>query len=150
MELEVMGRAMTKRNKPYRPREVKIPITRGLLDSFGQELHFALMTARAGHFNTDNFDRIAAAFNVIWGALFHHPSKDPAVIKVLEGAMRAMNECSARGDRTGVWTLNITELATVTAATHKAEEALQFLNVNDLYNSMQKLREVRLEERRAA
>ena len=131
-------------------REVRIPITRSLLDQFAQELQFSLMTARLGHFNKDSFDKIGAALNVIWGALFHKPPKDASIVTVIEGAMRAMNQCADRGDRSGIWTLSITEQATVSAAADKAEEALQYLDVMALYKSMQKLREMREEERKAA
>jgi hypothetical protein len=139
-----------KPRKPYRPKPVGTPITRGLLDSFAQELHFSLLTARAGHFNTTSFDKIGGTLNVIWGALELRKPQFNTERLVIEGGMRTMNEVADRGDKTGTWMLTLTQIATVTAAANKAEEALQFLNVLDLYRSMQKLREVRAEERRAA
>lgn len=140
---------MTRPRKPYRPKPVNTPITRGLVDSFAQELHFSLLAARAGYFSTATFDKIGATFNVLWGALELRKPKHQAERLVIEGGMRAMNECAERGDRTGVWTLTLPQIASVTAAAIKAEEVLPQLSVLDLYRSMQKLRKVRAEMRQA-
>jgi len=138
------------RRKPYRPRLVRVPITRGVVDSYAQDLHFPLMAAELGHFTTESFDKIGAALNVVWGALQFKPPKDPAVLIVIESGMRTMNECAQRGDGTGIWKLTPIELASVTAAANKAEEALPHLNGLDIRNAMHHLAQVRAETRRAA
>lgn len=128
------------------PRPVRIPITRALLDEFAQELHFALMTATLGSFSKTSFDRIGATLNCIHGALANKPPQFYATSLVIEGAMRAMNECGTRGTRSGVWTLTLTERQAVHAGIIKAEEALQHLDVMALYESMQKCKAREAEE----
>lgn len=120
-------------------RPLRIPITRALLDQFGQELHFSLMKADLGCFTTKEFDKIGICFNTIYGALDLRPPKDKAVLVAIEGAMRAMNECSKRGDTSGVWTLSIYERAAVRAGVKKAEEALALLDVTTMYQSIKLL-----------
>lgn len=141
---------MSKPRKPYRPRLIRVPITQGLVDQYAQDLQFPLKAAELGYFNTESFDKIGAALNVIWGALFIKPPKDPAITKVTEGGMRTMNAVAQRGDGTGIRKLTPTELASVTAAAQKAEESLPYLNGIDLRNAMHKLAQVRAEERKAA
>lgn len=128
------------------PRPLNIPITRGLISQFAQEIRFAIMTADLGRFSKLSFDKIGGCMNCIYGALIDHPPKDPAVMVVIEGAMRAMNECGRRGDQNGMWTLTATERAAVSAGATKAEEALQRLDVMALYNSMNKLKAMQLAE----
>jgi hypothetical protein len=120
-------------------RPLRIPITRELLNLFAQELHFSLMKAELGYFSTKEFDAIGRCLNVIYGALDLRPPRDKTILVALEGAMRAMNECAARGDRSGVWTLNLYERAAVHAGTQKAEEALAGLDVNTVYAAMKLL-----------
>ena len=120
-------------------RQLRIPITRALLDQFAQELHFSLMKAELGYFSTKDFDAIGACLNTIYGALDLRPPKDKSMLVVIEGAMRAMNECAKRGDQSGTWTLNLYERATVSAGAKKAEEALAMLDVTTIYRSMKLL-----------
>jgi len=133
------ARHRPKRNKQYRPRAVRIPVT-GLRDEFGLVLHGALVMAELGHFDRIQFDRIGQAFNTLWGALYLRPPKDDSVTRVIESAMRAMNDVGRRGDTTGVWQMRPLEQASVLAGIHKAEEHLPKMNVMDLYNSLQKLK----------
>lgn len=133
-----------------RVRQVHIPITRSLLDQFGQELHFALMTAEHGCFSKTAFDKIGACLNCIYGALDLKPPKDRTVLIAIEGAMRTMNECAKRGDRTDVWTLTLTERMAVSAGVKKAEEILPTLDVMTLYQSMQLLKAQQLAEEQLA
>lgn len=128
-----------KRNKAYRPKHVCIPIT-GLRDEFGIVLHSALTAAELGHFSKHQYDRIGQAINCIYGALILRPPKDAAVLTVIEGAMRAMNDAGRRGDATGIWVLRTLEQAAILAGIHKAEEHLPKMDVLTLYESMQRIK----------
>lgn len=139
-----------KKRSHRKVRQLTIPITRSLLDEFGQELHFALMTARLGKFNKLAFNKIGGCLNCIYGALDITPPKDKTILVAIEGAMRTMNECGSRGDRSGVWMLTTTERAAVAAGVKKAEEALPTLDVMTLYQSMQLLKVQQMNEERMA
>ncbi len=106
-------------------------------------LHMALETARTGHFSKLQYDRIGESINCIWGALYIRPPKDSSIKLVIEGAMRAMNDAGRRGDATGVWELRELEQVALLAGIHKAEEHLPKMDVMVLYQSMQKMKEVR-------
>ena len=131
-------------------RPLRIPITRALLDQFSQELHFSLMKADLGYFTAKEFDKIGQCFNTIYGALDLRPPKDKTVLVAIEGAMRAMNDCSKRGDTSGVWTLNLYERAAVRAGVTKAEEALAHLDVTTMYQSIKLLEAEQIKEERQA
>lgn len=132
-------------------RQPRIPITKSLVKLYAQDLHFSLMNAKLGYFTTKEFDKIGSCLNTIYGALDLRPPKDKTILVAIEGAMRAMNECSRRGDTSGVWTLRVTEQAAVHAGAKKAEEALALLDVTTVYQSMKLLEaEQRAEERKAA
>lgn len=132
-------------------RPLKIPVTPGLLDQFAQELHFTLMAAGLGSFSKTSFDKIGGCLNCIYGALVLRPPKDTSIMLVIEGAMRAMNECGQRGTRSGIWSLTTLERAAVSAGVQKSEEALVALDVMVLFESMQLLKARQIaEEMKAA
>ena len=128
-----------RRNKAYHPKPIRIPVT-GLTNDFGLVLHTALNSASLGYFSKHQYDRIGQAINCIYGALVLRPPKDAAVLTVIEGAMRAMNDAGRRGDASGVWALRGTEQAALLAGIHKAEEQLPKMDVMTLYESMQRLK----------
>lgn len=142
-----MSQPKAKRNKQYRPKHVHIPVT-GLRDEFGLVLHSALNAATLGYFSKQQYDRIGSALNCLYGALDLRPPKDPAVLTVIEGAMRTMNNVGQRGDETGVWLIRPIEQAAVLAGIRKAEEYLPMMDVMTLYDSMQKLKAMQIEEER--
>ena len=92
------------KKKAKQRRMPNVPIT-GLLKEISKELYFGLMSAELGHFTAEKFDRLGAAINLIWTALYNKQPSDKSVLPVIEGAMRAMNECSLRCSSTNVWTL---------------------------------------------
>ena len=94
-----MSKTKAKRDKAYRPKNVRIPVT-SLRDEFGIVLHSIIAGARMGYFDKSQFDKIGQAINCVWGAMYLKPPKDKSVIPGVEGAMRAMNDVSRRGDAT--------------------------------------------------
>jgi hypothetical protein len=131
--------ARSRRNKAYKPRLISIPVT-GLRHEFALVLHSGLTAAELGYFSRDQYDRIGQAINCLYGALVLRPPRDSAVLTVIEGAMRAMNDCGRRGDASGVWALRPLEQAALLAGIKVAEEHLPKMNVITLYDSMQRLK----------
>lgn len=131
-------------------RPLRTPITKGLLDDFGQDLHFSLMMAAQNHFGHKDFDKIGWCFNSIYGAMLGKPPKDPAILTVIEGAMRAMNDCGKRGFHTDAWKLTTFEQASVIAGAEKAQEYLPYLDCRMLYDSFQQLKAEPITEKIAA
>jgi hypothetical protein len=131
--------ARSRRNKPYRPKHIHIPVT-GLRDDFGLVLHNALDAAERGYFDKVQYDRLGQALNTLYGALVLRPPKDRAVLAVIKGAMRAMNDAGARGSDTAVWQLRTYEQAALLAGIRKAEEYLPRMDVLTLHESIQRLK----------
>jgi hypothetical protein len=140
-----MRKCCKRKIRPLRP-----PVTKTLLDDFGKEIHFSLMRAAQNCFTRLDFDKIGGCFNCIYGAMLAKPPKDPAILIVIEGAMRAMNDCGKRGTRTDVWKLTPLEQVAVQAGAEKAEAYLPYLDVRRLYDSMQTLRAEQMAEERMA
>lgn len=136
-----MSLPKAKRNKRYRPKHVRIPVT-SLRDDFGLVLRSAHNAACLGYFNKDQYDRIGGAMNCIYGALDLKPPKDPAVLTVIEGAMRVMNNVGWRGDLSDVWMMRPIERATLLAGIQKVEEVLPTMDVVTLYQSMQVIKKM--------
>lgn len=141
-----MSRPKAKRDKAYRPKNVRIPVT-SLRDEFGIVLHSIIAGARMGHFDKSQFDKIGQAINCVWGAMYLKPPKDRSVMAVVEGAMRAMNDVSRRGDATGEWSLRELEQAAVLAGIYKIEAQLPYMDVMMLYRAMQDMKELSRAER---
>jgi hypothetical protein len=141
-----MSKPKAKRNKAYHPKDVRIPVT-SLRDEFGIVLHSSIAAARAGYFDKTQFDRIGQAINCVWGAMYRKQPKDSSVMPVVEGAMRAMNDVSRRGDATGEWSLRDFEQAAVLAGIHKIEAQLPYMDVMMLYRAMQDMKELSRAER---
>jgi len=144
-----MSKPKAKRDKAYRPKAVRIPVT-SLRDEFGIVLHSIIAGARMGYFDKSQFDKIGQAINCVWGAMYLKPPKDSSVMPVVEGAMRAMNDVSRRGDATGEWSLRELEQAAVLAGIYKIEAQLPYMDVMKLYESMQKFKMMEYQERKAA
>lgn len=142
-----MSKQKPKRNKAYKAKPVRLPVTGSLRHDFGLVLHMAVETARIGHFSKVQYDRIGQAINCVWGALYLKPPKDASAVAVIEGAMRAMNDAGRRGDASGIWVLRELEQAAVLAGIHKIEELLPVMDVMMLYQSMQKLKAMEMAER---
>lgn len=136
-----MGQKKEKRNKRYHPKHVRIPVT-SLRDDFGLVLRSAHNAASLGYFNKDQYDRTGGAMNCVYGALDLKPPKDPAVLTVIEGAMRVMNNVGWRGDLSDVWMMRPIERATLLAGIQKVEEVLPTMDVMTLYQSMQVIKKM--------
>ena len=55
----------TKPRKIYRPRPVNVPITRGMLNTLGQEMHFALMGMECGDNSSTNWKNVGKVLFIV-------------------------------------------------------------------------------------
>jgi hypothetical protein len=135
-----MNASTKKRHKTYRPKRVHLPIMGELRNDFAAVLLGSITAARYGLFSEEQFHKLGGCLNCILGALIIKPPKDPAMLAVIEGAARAMNQCGRRGFGTNVWKLTDFECATVYAGIKKAEESLLYLGVFEINESMGRLK----------
>ncbi len=138
-----------KPRKKYVKKHVSIPVTH-LRHEYGLVMHVALNTASMGQFSHKQYERLAQALNVVWGAWLVKPPMDSSAVIVLEGAMRAMNEAGSRGHASGVWELREAEQASIRAGICRVEEVLPTMDVMVLYGSMQRLKIIERADPRSA
>lgn len=119
---------MSKR-KAYKPRLIKIPMSKELYDSFGIYLHMALATMQKRP-DSDAFDAIAQIMNVVSITIKDDARFDDHKIFINSG-IRMMNDiankCSA-----GL-PLKDYELACITLAINSIDSILPRLDVSKLY-----------------
>jgi hypothetical protein len=135
-----MSASTKKRRKPYHPKPVHLPIMGELRNEFAVVLLGSITAARFGIFNEGQFHKLGGLLNCIIGALIINPPKDPAILAVIEGAARAMNQCGKRGFGSNIWKLTDLECASIYAGIKKAEESLLFLGVFEVNESMNRLK----------
>lgn len=127
-----------KRNKKYRPKPIKLPVT-GLRDQFGQVLHSALDAAKRGQFSYQLYSYIGQAINCVRAAMEIKPPKDKSELIVIDGTIRAMNEVGNRCIKSGVWEMRELEQAALKAGIERIEDRLRFMDVMALYEGMKRV-----------
>ncbi len=113
-----------KRKKPLR-----IPVTQGLKDIYGMDMHFAYHAALVGKFNVVAFSRMAVAIAVIRYALEQKQTKIPKAIETLDIAIETLAKVRKKGDDTDVWELTEHEFPPVLDGINMAERCIGTLDV---------------------
>lgn len=117
------------RNKKYKPRLVKIPMSKNLYDEFSLQLHTALATLRIAPC-TEAYDAIGWLFNVVVVVAEKDKRFDDEMIHLYSG-IRMMNQiqnkCEAK------LPLKDYELACLFSAVQTVDEILPRLDVSKLH-----------------
>ena len=119
---------MSKR-KEYKPRLVKIPMSKELYDSFGMYLHVALATMQ-NRPDSDAFDAIAQIMNVVSVTIKDDLRFNNESLFINSG-IRMMNDISNKC--TAGLPLKDYELACITLAINTIDAILSRLDVSKLY-----------------
>src|ERR1022692_2055976 len=130
-----MAKSSAKRKKQHTPKLARIPVTQSLADEFARVLYSALAAAEVGQFSKRLYDNVGQSINCIWRAMNIRELPDKSARAVIEGAMRAMNDCGAR-DEAGGWQLRQTEQMALRAAVIVIERNIGYMSVTDLYAGM--------------
>jgi hypothetical protein len=127
---------MKKRNKSYKPKMVKIPMTKALYDEFGLQLHTAYAELISQP-STDAFDRVAAIMNVVTlTAINDARFKDE--VMYLKTGISTMNQIINKCDK-GL-ALRDHESAALGVAISAIDRVLPYMDISKLYQSMMELR----------
>lgn len=118
-----------KKRKAYKPRMVKIPMTKELYDTFGIYLHVALATLQKRP-DTDAFDAIAQIMNVVALTIKDDLRFIDEMLYISSG-IRMMNDVSNKC--TAGLPLKDYELACITLAVNTIDKILPRLDVSKLY-----------------
>lgn len=127
---------MKKRNKAYKPKLIKIPMTKALYDEFGIQMHTAY-AALLNQSSLEGFDALAHIMNVVTTAA----SKDNRFkdeMLYLNTGIATMNQvygkCEAR------LPLKDYETAAIGVAVSAIDRVLPYMDVSKLYVAMNEVR----------
>lgn len=128
-----------KRRKVHTPRLVHIPITDGLRDQFGMQLHASLSCLEFAP-SSDAFDALASIFNVAQLAI-ENDKRLMREARLINGGATALNQIQARVSRHV--TLHPYEIAPIRVAVNTIDSILGRLDVSTLYLAMRKLNDLK-------
>jgi len=108
---------------------LRVPVTNGVKDFYGMNMHAAYLAACAGQFNVDAFARLAMALCVIRTALEQRHTKIPLAIETLDAAIGTLVTVRRKGDQTGVWEITESERPSILSGIDMAEQCIGTLDV---------------------
>lgn len=127
---------MKKRSKTYKPKLIKIPMTKALYDEFGMQMHTAF-EALVHQPSVDSFDALAAILNVVTLAAAKDKrfEKDMLYLNTGIATMNQIyNKCQA-----GL-PLKDHEVASIGVSVVTVDRVLPHMDVSKLYIAMKEVR----------
>lgn len=118
--------------KKYTPKPVRPPITKGLFDQLGQDLHFALMAFEHGGVTVGTWKRIAKVLTTISFATDNDARIDRADKVAIDSAVLTVRCLSDREVRTGQWAANDMDLIALRRGVVAAERVIPVLDYRKL------------------
>jgi hypothetical protein len=119
-------------SKKYTPRPVRPPITKGLFDQLGQDLHFALMAFEHGGITVGTWKRIAKVLTTVSFATDNDARIDRADKVAIDSAVLTVRCMSDREVRTGQWVTNDMDLIALRRGVTAAERVIPVLDYRKL------------------
>lgn len=122
----------TKPRKIYRPRPVNVPITRGMLNTLGQEMHFALMGMECGDNSSTNWKNVGKVLFIVSMASDDDERVGRADKIQVDSAVLILQAISDREVRTGVWAASPFDIQGLKNAVVAAERIIPLLDYRKL------------------
>lgn len=126
---------MAKNKKPtrkYTPKRVKVPVTGGLFDEFGRDLHFSMMAIRAGSASASTWKKVAKIMLTVSYATDSRPDLAKESKVAIDSAVLAVKSVSDRQVRTGKWHVPVLELTSIERGVIAVERLLPHLDYTEL------------------
>lgn len=127
---------MKKRNKAYKPKLIKIPMTKALYDEFGIQMHSAY-SALVNYPCVEAFDALAAIINVVTVTAARDNRFEHEMLYLNTG-IATMNQIY--GKCQSKLPLKDHEAASIGVAVSAVDRVLPYMDISQLYLSMQELR----------
>lgn len=123
----------------------RIPVTRGLKDIYGMDMHVAYQAACENRFSVTHFSRLAVAISNVRAAIAYKNIKDEESEKLIDDAIAVLMQVRQHGDETGEWLIPEESKDIVLNGINKADECLGTLDVSLLQETAARLlREMQL------
>lgn len=136
---------MAKNKKPtkrYTPKPVRPPITRGVFDDLGREMHFALMAFEHGGVTVEGWKRIAKVLMTVSLATDGEQRLDKADKVAVDSAVLTVKALSDKEVRTGQWNATDLDLIALQRGVTAAERMIPLLDYRKLATGYSKLRQL--------
>lgn len=126
---------MAKNKKPskkYVPKGVRPPVTKGLYDDLGADLHIPLMSLRHGRPSAGAWKKVAKILMTVSFATDNCPSVDKADKTAIDSAVLTLKSISDTEVRTGVWNVTNLDYLTLARGAHAVDKVLPRLDYRKL------------------
>jgi len=125
---------MKKKRIPY---PIRIPVTQGLVDSLGKELHFGILGLQHGDNSPDNWKKVGKVIFIV-SMTSDGMKKINKQDKVhVDNAVIALEQISNREVDTGVWSATEIEIDSLCRGALAAESILPHLDSRELADGYQ-------------
>ena len=125
---------MKKKRIPY---PIRIPVTQGLVDSLGKELHFGILGLQSGDNSSDNWKRVGKVIFIV-SMTSDGMKKINKQDKVhVDNAVITLEQISNREDATGAWSATEIEIDALCRGALAAESILPHLDSRELADGYQ-------------
>ena len=118
--------------KKRKPRLIRVPITRGLVDAIGQELHFGILGLQSGDNSSDNWKKVGKVIFIVSmtsDGLKKINKQDKVQV---DNAVITLEQISNREVDTGVWSATEIEIDALCRGALAAESILPHLDSREL------------------
>jgi len=125
---------MKKKRKPY---PIRVPVTQGLVDALGQELHFGILGLQSGGNSPDNWKKVGKVIFIVSmtsDGLKKINKQDKVQV---DNAVITLEQISNREVDTGIWSATEIEIDALCRGALAAESILPHLDSRELADGYQ-------------
>lgn len=126
--------------KKYTPKPVRPPVTRGLFDDLGRDMHFALMAFDHAGITAEGWKRISKVLMTVSFATDGEQRLDRADKVAVDSAVLTIRTLSDHEVRTGVWAARDIDLIALKRGVNAAERMIPLLDYRKLAKGYSTLR----------
>jgi hypothetical protein len=116
---------MKKKRIPY---PIRIPVTQGLVDSLGKELHFGILGLQHGDNSADNWKKVGKVIFIVSIASDDANNIDKKDKTAVDNAVITLEQISNREVDTGVWSATEIEIAALCRGALAAESIIPHMD----------------------
>lgn len=131
-----------KPNRKYTPKPIRPPITKGLFDDLGRDMHFALMAFEHGGVTVEGWKRIAKVLMTVSIATDGEQRFDRADKIAIDSSVLTIQALSDREVRTGKWHASDLDFITLKRGVVAAERMIPLLDYRKLSVAYSTLRQM--------
>ncbi len=114
--------------KKRKPRLIRVPVTQGLVDAIGQELHFGILGLQSGDNSPDNWKKVGKVIFIVSIASDDAKGISQKGKTAVDNAVITLEQISNREVDTGEWSATEIEIAALCRGALAAESILPHMD----------------------